>query len=475
MDPLGNIEAVWRDVLADLEADIDRHFQRYLEELKDLCRLPSLSADFAALRLCGGYLRDRLEALGFAATVEDIDGEGSAPIVLARRQYDEALPTLLIYGHFDVQPVDPEAAWTNPPFEPVAAGGFLYGRGTADDKGQFFAHLKAVEMLDRLAIGPVANLILVLDSQEEVGSPRLAAFVDSNRERLAADYVFYADGEAFVGNRVMVQHGSRGDCFLTIRHRTAVRDTHSGTYGGVVPNAANELVAFLATLVDRAGVVQILGFYDDVVPPDDADRAAMARLPHDQSAFERGLGLDRPFGSADFGHWEKIMFRPTLNIAGLKAGFQGAGTKTVIPCEATAKIDMRLVKNQTPDDIMAKFRNHADAMDMPDLEIEKGMQYLPARTRADHPYCRLVAKALGTAFDQEPVVAPVVGGSNPNHVWMEMLGLPMAEVSYGQYDCRMHAPDERFDLDHFCRGILTSAMVMTGVAQLGKPVDGCRD
>ncbi|MEO1020688.1 MAG: M20/M25/M40 family metallo-hydrolase [Pseudomonadota bacterium] len=316
---------------------------------------------------------------------------------------------------------DPESAWTNPPFEPVAEGGFLYGRGTADDKGQFFAHLKAIEMLDRLDMGPVANLILVLDSQEEVGSPYL----------------------------------------------TASRDTHSGTYGGVVPNAANELVAFLATLVDADGVVLIPGFYDEVVSPSEADRAAMARLPHDQTAFERGLSLSRPFELPDLDHWEKIMFRPNLNTAGLKAGFQGKGTKTVIPCEAMAKIDMRLVKNQTPDEILEEFRCHAVAMGLPDLEIEKGMQYLPARTRVDHPYCRLVAKAPGTAFDQELAVTPVVGESNPNHVWIEMLGLPMAEVSNGQYDCRMHAPNERFDLAHFRRGILTSALVMIGVASLG--------
>jgi acetylornithine deacetylase/succinyl-diaminopimelate desuccinylase-like protein len=466
MDGLVEIEAAWREARGGYEADIDRHFERYVEELKELCRLPSLSTDLAALGDCASYLRDRLDALGFETAIEDVNGPGSAPIVLARRHRDDALPTLLIYGHFDVQPVDPESAWTNRPFDPTEREGYLYGRGTADDKGQFLAHLKAVEMIDRLGAGPVANLILVLDSQEEVGSPHLAAFVERNRAKLAADYVFYADGEAFVGNRIMIQHGNRGDCFITIRHRSGGRDTHSGTYGGVVPNAANQLVAFLATLVDENGVVQIPGFYDDVVPPTAADREAMARLPHDQAAFERMLGLSRPFGPAGLDHWEKIMFRPTLNISGLTAGFQGAGTKTVIPCEATAKIDMRLVKNQTPEDILAKFRRHAAAMGMGGLEIEKGMQYLPARTAIDHPYCLLVRRALGEGFDQEPVVTPVVGGSNPNHVWMERLGLPMAEVSYGQHDCRMHAPDERYDLDHYRRGILTSALVMTGVARL---------
>lgn len=466
------IEALWRDHGPAMRQDVEANFGRYVAELQELCRIESVSADPDGLWQCARYLAERLAKLGFSAQIYAVGGEVGAPVVIAKRHVDASRPTLLIYGHFDVQPVDPIAAWTSPPFEPTVRDGFLYGRGTADDKGQFFAHLKAVEMIDRLSLGPLANLTLVLDSQEEVGSPHLAAFVDEHRDELVADFVFYADGEAFTGNRVMMQHGNRGDCFITITHTSAARDAHSGTYGGVLPNAANELVAFLATLVDAEGTVRIAGFYDNVVPPSAADREAMARLPYDRDPYLAEMGLAEEFGPAGLTHWEKIMFRPTLNIAGLTAGYQGKGTKTVIPCTASAKIDMRLVKNQTPEEILEKFRTHAAANGMGDLVIERGMQYLPARTAVDHPFGMMVGHALGLAFEQEPVVTPVVGGSNPNHVWMEMLGLPMAEVSYGQHDCRMHAPDERYDLANLKRGVLTSAMVMLCCAQLGTALTG---
>lgn len=463
-------EQKWRSAAATFREDVDSNFNRYLEELKELCRIPSISADSGGLWDCARFLQTRLVDLGFDVSLGEAGGGYDVPVIIAKRHRNPQAPTLLVYGHFDVQPVDPLNAWTTPPFEPTERDGYLYGRGTADDKGQFFAHFKAIEMLDRLGIDDLANLTFILDSQEEVGSPRLAGFVEENRDSLSADYVFYADGEAFPGNRVMMQHGNRGDCFMTITHTAASRDAHSGTYGGVLPNAANELVAFLATLVDAEGTVQIPGFYDDIVPPTDADREAMARLPYDRENYLKEMGIDSEFGPEGLTHWEKIMFRPTLNIAGLTAGYQGKGTKTVIPCQASAKIDMRLVKNLTPEKVLAMFLAHAASHGMEGLEIELGMQYLPARTAVDHPFGKMVGTVLGIGFSQEPVVTPVVGGSNPNHVWMEMLGLPMAEVSYGQYDCRMHAPDECYALENFRNGIVTSALVFMGAA--GFPAGG---
>ena len=464
------VEAAWAEIEPLMREAIGRDFDRWLEELQALCRIPSFSTSVAGLRDCAAALRAMLEPLGFAVEIDDLDGPDGPPIVVARRGANPDWPTLLIYGHFDVQPVDPVAAWTHPPFEPTVDGNLLYGRGTADDKGQFFSHLKALEALDRMGRPPAANLVLVLDSQEEVGSPQLERYVLANRAKLGADCVFYADGEAFPGNRVMVQHGNRGDCFLTLTLRSATRDAHSGTYGGVIPNAANQLVRFLASLVDDDGTVLIPGFYDNVRGPTDADRAVMARLPYDREEHLATFGLAREFGPAHLGHWEKIMFRPTLNVAGLSGGFQGAGTKTVIPSEASAKIDMRLVKDQTPDEIVEKVAAFAAARGLPHLEIERGMQYRPARTDPSHPFCALARAALARGFGQEPVVTPVIGGSNPNHIWMERLGLPMAEVSYGQHDCRMHAPDEHFRLDHFRAGILTSALVMTGFGRAGDVV-----
>lgn len=456
----------WREAVPGIEADIAKYFNTYTEQLIALCRIPSVSSDSDGLTACAEHLTPLLESLGFSVEHHDTGQSHYAPLILAHRRNDPNRPTLLIYGHYDVQPAAPESDWTDPPFEPTIHGDLLYGRGTADDKGQFFCHFKAIECLDRLGIDEIPNLTIVLDSQEEIGSPRLAELVTENRSQFEADFVFCADGESFPGDRVALQHGNRGSCFVTVTHRTGNREVHSGVYGGVMRNAATELVAFLSTLVDDHGVVQIKGFYDDVLPPSDADRQALDRIPFDSAEFLKDMGVEREFGPPELSHWEKIMFRPTINIAGLSSGHQGEGSKTIIPCEASAKIDMRIVKNQSPEEILRLFRAHAEANGMPDLEIQLDMKYRPARSGIDTGFGLMVRQAVETGFPNPPVTVPVVGGSNPNYIWTEILGLPVVEATYAQADPRVHAPDERFSLGNFRSGILTSALVILGAATL---------
>ena len=246
---------------------MDRHFDRFVQEVCAVCRYPTISAHNTGLAECAEHLERILKAMSFDVRVMPMGGTVNPPLVYGRLNSPKATRTVLLYGHYDVQPVEPLEAWHTPPFEPTILDGALYGRGTNDDKGQFFAHLKAIEALQAVGGGVPINIILVLDPQEEIGTPRMADFVRSNLELFRADFGFAADGESAAGNRIMMTFGNRGDCYVTVRFRTAARDMHSGLFGGAVPNAAWRLHDFLGTLRDKSGHVLIDGFYDSVLRP----------------------------------------------------------------------------------------------------------------------------------------------------------------------------------------------------------------
>jgi acetylornithine deacetylase/succinyl-diaminopimelate desuccinylase-like protein len=283
----------------------------------------------------------------------------------------------------------------------------------------------------------------------------------------AADYCYIADAAAAAGDRPVLFFGNRGSCYVEVAVRTANRDVHSGGFGGPMPNAAWRLVDFLRSLRRADGTVAIEGFYDDVVPPTPAERAAIAALPHDPAAWRAALGVAAEDGPADLSYFEKIMLRPTLTICSLLAGNTERKVKTVIPATASAKLDMRLVSNQTPADILAKLRAHARRHGFDDVVISPfDFQYHPSKTPIDHPMGTVIARAARENFGVEPLLYPVSGGSNPGHILRDKLGLPTVMVPYATHDEGSHGPNENLSLDFLRKGIKTSAAVFAGLAAL---------
>ncbi len=439
---------------------IDEKFDHFVDELIDLCRIPSVSAQKSGLEDCASTLADHLRTIGLHGEIMPMGGPENPPLVYGRLDVPDAKRTLFIYGHFDVQPPEPLEAWETPPFEPEIRNGRIYGRGPGDNKGQFFAHLKAVEALSKAGEGVPVNLRILLDPQEEIGSPMLEEFVTQHVDLFRADFGYNADGSAAEGNIPMLSFGNRGICHLEVRLRAGSRDTHSGQFGGPMPNAGWRLFDFLKTLRDETGRSKIEGFYENVQPPNEADLAAMAAIPYDQAEWFRELGITREDGPEEWSHFEKIMFQPTLNISGLSSGYNGPGSKTVIPCEASARIDMRLVKNQTPPEILEKFAAHAENNGFGDIEIIPHMRYYPSKTPLDHPMSQTVIAAVRDVFGQDPLIYPVTGGSNPSYIFHELCGIPMVKVPYANFDEANHAPNENLSLDFFRMGIKTSARVI---------------
>lgn len=448
-----------------IAAYVRANFPRFMEELAEFCRIPSVSAENRGLAEGARFLRDHLTSLGLESRIMPMGGPANPPLVHAAHDSPSSARRLLVYGHFDVQPAGDLSQWDSDPFAPMARNGFLYGRGTSDAKAQVFAHLKAIETL-RAVIGEVpVSLRMLLDPQEEIGTPMMQDFVMANPHLVQADFGISADGEAFEGDRTTLTFGNRGNCYLTIRVRTANADVHSGVYGGVVPSAAWRLVEFLRTLRAPDGKVLIEGFYDGVEAPSAADEAALAALPVDGAAFARQMGIAAGDRVADSGFWRRIMFEPTCNLAGFSSGYGGEGTKTIIPSEATIKLEMRLVGHQDPVEIEAKVKAHAIRHGFPDLEYERGMFYRPSRTPTDHPLREAVAEAVRIGFGHEPLIVPLSGGSGPRYIWSDIVGIPMIEIAYAQYNALAHAPNENMAVDRFRQGILTSACLFQKLAR----------
>ncbi|MGD9923348.1 MAG: M20/M25/M40 family metallo-hydrolase [Pseudorhodoplanes sp.] len=448
-----------------VESFVDANFSRFIDEIVEACRIPSLSNDLSELRRCADFMARHLRQLGASVSVMPIGGNGDPPVIHATFSAPQSAPTLFIYGHFDVQPAN-ESGWSSPPFDPQIKDGFIYGRGTCDNKAQLFAHLKAIETILAVFGELPLNIVLLLDPQEEIGTPLMAPFVTQHREMLRADFGLTADTEAAPGDRTTVKFGNRGNCYLTLRVRTAGRNVHSGAYGGLMPNAAWRLIDFLGTVRSRDGLVLIDGFYDDVAPPSEAELVAANALPFDAAVFQSQMQLDDKNVPSAETAWENIMFRPTCTVTGLGTGAGGYSTQTVIPSEAVAGLEMRLVNDQTPEDILEKARAHAARHGFDDVVIEEGMMYRPSRTPVDHPMAKVVCDAVKSQFGHEPLIVPVSGGSSPRYIWTEIAGIPFVDVSYAQNNASSHGPNECMSLSRLRQGILTTVQIIQGLAQL---------
>ena len=440
---------------------IDDHRGEALGALVGLVRQPSISAQDAGVKECARYLADLLRGLGIAS---EILPTPTQPVVYAEILRDPRAYTLLCYGHYDVQPPEPLELWESPPFEPTVRDGRLYGRGTGDNKGQLIAHVLAAQAWNEAAGGPPINVKFVFDGEEESGSPSLAGVVREHARRFAADLVYISDGGLHPSGAPTVSLGNRGIVGLTLVARGADRDNHSGNKGGVAPNPVWMLAHVLSTMVDPSGRVLIDGFYDDVRPIGPVEERLLAKMEYDPTAFARTMGL--PSLSIDGPtYWKRIMLEPYVNINGMISGYVGKGSKTIIPARAECRMDIRLVVDQKTADIFDKVKRHVARVD-PRVEVQgRGFGSIEAsRTAPDHPAVPVVARGIRAARGIEPQINLSGGGSLPNAVWPDVLGVDHIGVPYANADENNHSPNENLSVDRFYDGIHVSAEVFHALA-----------
>ena len=446
---------------------IDARRSQSIAGLKDFLRIPSVSTKpehAPDMRRCAEWLADQIRQTGLRATVESTPGH---PIVLAATDRKPGRPTILLYGHYDVQPPEPLEQWITPPFEPTERGGAIYARGAVDDKGQVFAHLEAIRAWQQQGGLPV-NLIALFEGEEEIGSDNLENFLKQHRSDLAADLAVISDTGQFARGMPAITYGLRGLVYMEIFITGPAFDLHSGMYGGAVPNPANVLAELLATLHNRDGSANIPGFYDDVLPLSKTERDQFARLPHDDLKYMQELKIPGLYGEAGFSTLERSWARPTCDINGLTSGYQGPGAKTIIPAKASAKVSMRLVPNQDPNKIEAAFIQAMRDRCPRTVTIEFAQHSLgsPVLVPLDGKPTQLAAAAIKQGFGADPVFIRE-GGSIPVVGQIKsILGIDTLLVGFGLPDDRVHSPNEKFDLDCFYHGTRTAAALYAQLAKL---------
>lgn len=451
--------------LAPVLAHIDANRDSYLTRVMDYVRHPSISAHNIGIREVAALLVDHLNGLGMQA--ETIPTAGH-PFVIGRRNDAPGKPTVLLYGHYDVQPPDPLDLWDSPPFEPTIRGGRIYARGIGDNKGQHFAQLLAIEAHLAVHGRLPCNVIFLLEGEEEIGSPRIAQFVQDHSDLLRADLVVTADGPLHPSGRSIVTFGVRGVCSFDLVVRTGRTDAHSGNHGGTMPNAIWTLVHLLASMKTPDGRITIDGLHAPIVQPSNAERAAAGALPVDIPGYLRDMGLSRLDAPEGRPFHDRLMFHPTLTVNGLHGGYGGPGNKTVLPCAAIAKCDIRLVEGMTPDQALACVRAHV-AAHAPEVEVVSHGGMLPSRTPLDSPFAAPVIDAIRIARGEEPYLYPSVGGSLPDYVWTKTLGLPAFVTPYANADEANHAPNENLEIDLFHKGIRTGAALLDRLGRMEAP------
>jgi acetylornithine deacetylase/succinyl-diaminopimelate desuccinylase-like protein len=442
----------------DLDAYCDAHQPRFVDELVHFCRIPSISADPAHagdVRRSAEQLARAARDAGFA-TAELIETAGH-PAVYAERMLDPELPTVLIYGHHDVQPVDPMGEWTAPPFEPRIVGDELCCRGAADDKAQVWMHLKAVEAHLRTRGELPLNLKLIVEGEEEIGSAHFEQLIGAEATRLRADLCVVSDTAMHGRGQPSICVGLRGLVDLEVEVTGPALDLHSGEFGGAVLNPLEALSRILASLRDPgSGRVTVPGFYDEVVELTSAERAQMAAAPFDEAAFREVAGaVPATFGENGYTTAERRTVRPTLEINGLWGGYQGPGPKTIVPARAGAKITCRLVPRQQPAVIAGRVRAAIEAVapEAVRVTVTLGGGSRPVLTPVDHPGVLAATRAMEEVFGAEVYCTRAGGSIHPVEMFDRLLGLPSVLVGFGLPDDRIHAPNEKFDLGQLRSGI----------------------
>jgi len=446
--------------MSAIQKYIDENIETFKAELFELLKIPSISTNSSHKKdvlKAAQYLVEQLNNIGLDnVTLHETDGH---PIVTAEKTPHPHKPTVLIYGHYDVQPPDPEELWITPPFEPTVKNGRVYARGASDDKGQSFTHLKSVQAyLDTGTELPV-NVKFILEGEEEIGSPNLIPFIKENKELLSCDMVLISDTAMFAEDQPSITYGLRGLAYMEVHVTGPNRDLHSGVFGGAVDNPANILADIISKLKDEDGVIQVDGFYDDVEPLTPEMREAYKKLPHDDNAYKEELGIKALHGEKGYSTLERASARPSLDINGLWSGYQGEGAKTVLPAKAGAKISMRLVPNQDPNDIAEKFTKYVQklAPETVTVEVEAHHGGYPIVIDLDFYGLKAAAQAFSDVYNKE-VLFSREGGSIPIVAdFKKILGVNSILMGLGLTRDALHSPNESFSLKDFHRGIKTSA------------------
>jgi acetylornithine deacetylase/succinyl-diaminopimelate desuccinylase-like protein len=443
------------------DAYVESNRARFLEELKSFLRIPSISTlpeHRGDLDRAAQFVADSLHAAG-VENVEVIRTAGH-PLVYGDWMHAPGKPTVLCYGHYDVQPADPLELWKSPPFEPTLRDGNLYARGSADDKGQMHMHIKAIEALRAVNGTLPVNVKFLIEGEEEVGGGAIARYVAENPEKLKADVALVSDTELYAEGIPTLCVGLRGLIYTEVEAHGPARDLHSGLFGGVAPNAVFGLVELLSKLKNARGVIQIPGMYDDVEPPAPEEKESWSRLPFSEKEFlKKEVGSSRLTGEPGYTVQERIWARPTLEVHGIAGGFTGAGAKTVIPAVAVAKVSMRLVPNQDPAKITDAFREFVNKKTPKGIRTEVRVLSASPGLKVDpsHPAVQVAAKALSEIF-QRPTVFMRLGGSIPIvGEFAKHLGIPTVLMGFGLPDDGLHSPNEKYKLENYYKGIVSVA------------------
>jgi acetylornithine deacetylase/succinyl-diaminopimelate desuccinylase-like protein len=449
---------------------IDENRQRFVDDLSSWVKIPSISSDSqhaGDVAASAEHLAEALRGLG-PSRVEIWPTAGHPAVFAEWLQAPEGAPTLLVYGHHDVQPIDPLGAWISPPFEPAVREGRIWGRGVVDDKGQVYIHAKAIESFHRTGTPLPVRLKLIVEGEEEVGSPNLGALMRDHADALSTDFVCVSDTAMFGRGLPSLCVGLRGLAYLEVFVDGPAFDLHSGSFGGGVMNPVLALARMLGALHDAQGRVTVPGFYDDVVALTAGERMAISELPFDEPEWLKSTGSPRTWGEAGYSTLERIWARPTLDCCGISGGFQGEGAKTIIPARASAKLACRLVPHQEPDDIVQKVTAHLMSLAPEGVRVRVqahsgGRPYL---SPTDHPIYEVAKRAFSRAFGK-PTIFIREGGSIPFvRTIADATGRPCLLMGFGQPDENSHAPNEWLDLENYHLGIKSAAYLYEEIGRM---------
>ncbi len=436
---------------------IEKNKDRFLSELFDLLRIPSVSADSNHkddLRKAAEFIKEKLLQAG--ADKAELCETAGFPVVYGEKIIDPKLPTVLVYGHYDVQPPDPLDLWVSPPFEPQVRDGKIFARGACDDKGQMYMHLKALEMMLQTT-GLPCNVKFMIEGEEEVGSDNLGKFLAGNKEKLKADVILVSDTSIFSNEVPSICVGLRGLSYVEVEVTGPNRDLHSGMYGGAVANPVNVLCEMIASLKDKNNHITIPGFYDDVIELSENERKELNRVPFLIEDYKKALNIADVAGENGFNTLERVSIRPTLDVNGIWGGYIGEGAKTVLPSKASAKISMRLVPNQDPDKITALFSKHFNSIAPKSVTVKVKPHHggEPALTPTDSVAYKAASKAFEEVWNKVPIPMRS-GGSIPIvSLFEKELGLKTVLMGFGLDEDAIHSPNESYRIENYFLGIET--------------------
>lgn len=433
------------DLTPVFDAFLEENLQAYVSELSDLCRQPSISAQGVGIRETAELVKAMLEKRGLEVQIYETGGN---PVVVGRGK-GKSSRRLMFYNHYDVQPPEPLELWTTPAFEPTVRDGRLFARGASDDKGEFVSRLAALDAVKAANGGELpCDVIFVVEGEEEIGSPNIEPFLEQHAAELHCDGCIWETGGVDDYGNPTGYLGMRGLLGVELVARTMKLDAHSGS-AHALPNAAWRLVRALNTLKDDEEHILIPGFYDNIVPITALDRELFGKLPDDEAQVKAYYGLNHFLNGLTGQALREAVFNPTCNIEGITTGYQGNGIKTVIPAEATVKIDFRLVPGQDGDDILQKLRQHLDEQGFADVEVRKISSIAAYKAPADHPFIRLVTSSAYDAYGKAMLLHPLIGGSGPSAAFSRILNTPIGFAGMSTSDSRVHAPDENIQLSNF--------------------------